>query len=50
MIVAYTSEYYAQKRADFADVHVKSYEFNGEQQKSVYAQELKFSINFQLEA
>ena len=50
MKVAYISEDYAQKRAGHLDVSVKSYEFNGEQQKTVSAQESKFSINFQLEA
>ena len=48
--VAYISEDYAKKSADFSDVPVNWYEFNGEQQKSVSAQELNFNINFRLEA
>ena len=49
MKVAYISEDYAQKRADYLDFSVRSYELNGEQQKTVSAQESKFSINFLLE-
>ena len=49
MKLAHTSEYYAQKRADVSDVPVGRSEFYGEQQKSVSAQELNLSINFQLE-
>ena len=50
MKVAYISEDYAQKRADYLDFSVRSYELNGGQQKTVSAQESKFSMNFQLEA
>ena len=50
MKVVYTSENYAQKRADFCDVPVGRYEFYGGQKKSVSAQELNLSINFRLEA
>ena len=46
MKLAYISDDYAQKRADVYDISVKVYELNGGQQKTVSAQESKFSINF----
>ena len=49
MKVAYTSEDCAQTKADFFDIPVRIYEFNGGQQKSVSAHELNFNINFRLE-
>ena len=49
MKVAYASQKYAHQNSGHSDIPVNSYEFNGEQQKSVSAQELNFSINFQLE-
>ena len=49
MKVAYISEDYAQKRADYLDFYVRSYELNGGQQKTVPTQKSKSSINFLLE-
>ena len=50
MKVAYISEDHAQKIPGHFDFSVNSYELNGGQQKTVSAQESKFSMNFQLEA
>ena len=49
MKVAYISEDYAQKIPGPSDFSVKSYEFNGGQQKTVSAQQSKSSINFLIE-
>ena len=50
MKVAYISEDHAQKISGPFDFSVKSYEFNGGQQKTVSAQKSKSSINLLLEA
>ena len=50
MNIVYTSEYYAQKRADLSDVPVILYNVYGGQQKSVSAQELNFNINCRIES